>query len=250
MRPDRAAQDSPAPDSQDVTAIVPAAGIGRRFGAAGPKQYMTLGERPLLAWVLDALEAHPRIREIVPVVREDDLAALSHILGSRAYAKVLRPVIGGAERQDSVYNALRSLASPAPLILVHDGVRPFLSQSLITRCVEAADTNDGAIAAVPPKDTIKQGAADPASGLTVVAGTIERSTLWSVQTPQVFRAHILRAAYEDAMKAGVYATDDSALVERMGGRVAIVQGYYENIKVTTPEDIAIAGAIINKGLPE
>jgi len=234
----------------DVTAIVPAAGIGSRFGRGGRKQYLALSDKPVLAWVLDALEAHPRVRDIIPVIREEDLPALEEILGEREYSKVLRHVIGGAERQDSVYNALRSIASPPPMIMVHDAVRPFLSQSLITRVIEAVAGNDGAIVAVAPKDTIKQGVRDSASGASMVERTIDRSTLWSVQTPQVFMHDRLRSAYDEAMKEGVYSTDDSALVERLGGRVAIVEGYYENIKITTPEDMAIGGAIINKGLPE
>jgi 2-C-methyl-D-erythritol 4-phosphate cytidylyltransferase len=235
---------------QDVTAIIPAAGLGRRFGKGKRKQYMDLSVRPLLAWVLEALEAHPRIRDIITVAREEDLPILKDILVSGRYDKVREPVIGGDERQDSVYNALKAIESPAPLTLVHDAVRPFLSQSLITRTLEATVGHDGAIVAVRPKDTIKQGITNQSSRVIMVERTIDRPSLWSVQTPQVFRSDILRSAYEDAMKNSVYSTDDSALVERMGGRVAIVEGYYENIKVTTPEDMAIADAIINKGLPE
>lgn len=255
MRENRVQANSPSPHSPDitapdVTAIIPAAGIGRRFGQAGRKQYTSLEGRPLIAWVLDALESHPRIRDIIPVVRDDDLPALEEALVRGGYKKVQEPVIGGAERQDSVYNALKALESPAPLILVHDAVRPFISQPLITRTIEATKGHDGAIAAVPPKDTIKQGVADPSSGGVMVDSTIERHTLWSVQTPQVFRSDVLRRAYDDAMNAGEYSTDDSALVERMGGRVAIAEGYYENIKVTTPEDMAVADAILKRGLPE
>ena len=249
MRENRAQANSPSPHSPDmtapdVTAIIPAAGIGKRFGQGRRKQYISLEGRPLIAWVLDALESHPRIRDIIPVVSADDLSALDEILVRGEYKKVQKPVIGGAERQDSVYNALKALESPAPLILVHDAVRPFLSQSLITRTIEATKDHDGAIAAVPPKDTIKQGADN------VVIKTLDRSALWSVQTPQIFRSDMLRSAYDEAMRAGVYSTDDSALVERVGGRVAIVEGYYENIKVTTPEDMAVADAILKQGLPE
>jgi len=244
VRENRARGNSPARSVSDVTAIVPAAGLGTRFGPGGRKQYTLLGGKAVLSWVLDALEAHPGIRDIIPVVRADDLPALDEILSSRKYRKVKKPVIGGAERQDSVYNALKSISSPAPHVLVHDGVRPFLSQPLITRCMEALEGHDGAIAAVSPKDTIKQGADN------VVIKTLDRSSLWSVQTPQVFLYDKLRSAYDNAMEAGVYSTDDSALVERMGGRVAIVNGYYENIKVTTPEDMAVADAILKQGLPE
>jgi 2-C-methyl-D-erythritol 4-phosphate cytidylyltransferase len=250
MRADRATQDSAPPESLVATAIVPAAGIGSRFGPEGGKQYIPLGGRPLLAWVLWALDTHPLVGDIIPVVREEDLPAIDEVIVSGGYGKVQKPVMGGGERQDSVYNALKALESPEPLILIHDGVRPFLSSSLITRTIKAVEGHDGAVAAVPPKDTIKQGVKDQSSGNTLVERTIERSTLWSVQTPQVFRSDMLRSAYDDAMNNGVYCTDDSALVERMGGRVAIVEGYYENIKVTTAEDMAIADAIIRGGLPE
>jgi len=244
MKENRAQANSPARSIADVTAIVPAAGLGNRFGPDVRKQYTLLGGKALLSWVLEALEAHPRIARIIPVVREEDLPLLDEIISRGQYSKILQPVIGGAERQDSVYNALKSISSSVPYVLVHDGVRPFLSHSLITRCVEAIEGHDGAITAVPPKDTIKQGADN------IVIKTLDRSTLWSVQTPQAFKTDRLLSAYESAIKEGFYSTDDSALVERMGGNVAIVTGYYENIKVTTPEDIAVADAIINRGLPE
>jgi len=225
----------------DTTAIVPAAGIGKRFGRGVRKQYAMLGGRPVLAWVFMALERHPRIKEIVPVVRHEDRSALDEILGAGDYAKVKAPVIGGAERQDSVYNALKSLESPPPLILIHDGVRPFLSSALLTNVLEAVEGHDGAIAAVPPKDTIKEGVGSR------VTRTLDRSMLWSVQTPQAFTHESLRRAYDEAMSQGVYSTDDSALVERTGGSINIVMGYYANIKVTTPEDLDFADAIIRRG---
>lgn len=228
-----------------AAAIVPAAGIGRRFGMAGRKQYAMLGGKPVLSWVLEAMEAHEGIADILPVIREEDIPRLEEILEDAGYTKVRPHVIGGVERQDSVYNALKALDSAAPLIMVHDGVRPFITQELITRSIEAVKGHDGAIVAVPPKDTIKLGVKE--HGGYRVEKTLERSALWSVQTPQVFPVDTLMRAYEDAMKNGAYSTDDSALVERMGGRVAIVEGYYENIKVTTPDDIHIADAIIERG---
>jgi len=244
MKENRAQANSPARSISDVTAIVPAAGLGNRFGPGVRKQYTQLGGKAVLSWVLDALETHPRVAQIIPVVREKDLPLLQELISSGQYSKLFRPVIGGAERQDSVYSALKSISSPHPYVLVHDGVRPFLSQSLITRCIGAIEGHDGAIVAVPPKDTIKQG------GDNIVIRTLDRSALWLVQTPQAFKADTLLRAYQSAMSEGVYSTDDSALVERMGGRIAIVTGYYENIKVTTPDDIAIADAIIKRGLPE
>jgi len=218
--------------------------VGKRFGRGERKQYVTLGGRPVLAWVLEALEAHPRIRAILPVVREEDMRMVMDLCSEAGYAKTLDPVAGGAERQDSVYSALCSVSETGGLVLVHDAVRPFLGPSLIDRCIEALRGHDGAIAAVPPKDTIKMA---PQNGTQSVERTLDRSRLWSVQTPQVFPLRTLKAAYEKAMAGNFYSTDDAALVEAEGGKVAIVMGYYENIKITTPEDLAVADAIIKRG---
>lgn len=221
-----------------LTAIIPAAGFGKRFGANKPLALLR-GE-PLLAWVLKAMEAAPRVTEIIPVVKPADAAAVLALALAHGIKKCTRIAHGGAERQDSVWNALRLIEGDGA-VLVHDGARPLVSQAVITRCIEGMDAHEGAIAAVPPKDTIKQSD----DGATV-ARTLDRSALWCVQTPQVFRLATLRAAYEAAYREGVYATDDSALVERMGGRVRLVMGEYENIKVTTPEDIAVAEAFMRR----
>lgn len=220
--------------------------MGVRFGAGMPKQYTTLGGRPVLSWILDALEANQRILRIIPVIREEDAKALKDVVAAGDYGKLSAPVIGGIERQDSVYNALKSIGKDeAAYVMVHDAVRPFLRQELITKCIEGiVEGYDGTVVAVPPKDTIKQAEGER------VSATLERSTLWSVQTPQTFRTGALMKAYEQAMERGFYSTDDSALVEATGGRVRIVMGYYENIKITTPEDALLGDAIINKGFME
>ena len=222
-----------------LTAIIPAAGFGKRFGANKPLALLR-GE-PLLAWALKAMEAAPGVTEIIPVVKPTDAATVLALARTHGIAKCTRIAHGGAERQDSVWNALRLIEGDGGVVLVHDGARPLVSQAVIARCIEGMDGLDGAIAAVPPKDTIKQSD----DGATV-ARTLDRATLWSVQTPQVFRLETLRAAYEAAYREGVYATDDAALVERAGGRVRLVMGEYENLKVTTPEDIAVAEAFMRR----
>ncbi|MDX9715579.1 MAG: 2-C-methyl-D-erythritol 4-phosphate cytidylyltransferase [Dissulfurispiraceae bacterium] len=228
-----------------IAAIVPAAGIGRRFGNER-KPFIYLGGRPLLVWVLDALQNAKEIDEIIPVVREEELLSCADLVDEYKITKARSIVPGGRERQDSVYNALRSVDSDVSTVVVHDGVRPFADTAFISKCIAALDRDsvDGVIPAVIPKDTIK--IIEPGSFL--VSSTFERSLLRAVQTPQVFRADTLLKAYDYAAAKDIYATDDAALVERMGGRVKIIEGSYKNIKVTTPEDIDIAEMILSRGL--
>jgi 2-C-methyl-D-erythritol 4-phosphate cytidylyltransferase len=201
--------------------------------------------RPLLLWVLDALEACPEVDDIIPVVKAEDREEVEAIMKDTGFGKVLPPAPGGEERQDSVRNGLWQVRYSSGLVLIHDGVRPFLTPRLITRTVEGLRGFDGAIAAVPPKDTIKE-----ADAHGVVVKTLTRDELWSVQTPQVFPYETLMKAYESASAEGFRSTDDSALVERAGGRVNIVMGFYENIKITTPEDLQIAEAFAKRRTPE
>jgi 2-C-methyl-D-erythritol 4-phosphate cytidylyltransferase len=224
-----------------ITAIVPAAGLGTRFGPRTNKPFSSLLGKPLLVWVLEALEACPEVDDIIPVIKTDDMEEAEAVMKDHGFRKVLSPAPGGEERQDSVRNGLRQVRDTAGVVLIHDGVRPFLTPSLIRDTVEGLRGFDGAIAAVPPKDTIK--AAD-AHG--VVVKTLKRDELWSVQTPQVFPYETIMKAYESASTEGFRSTDDSALVERMGGRVNIVMGSYENIKITTPEDIPVAEAFAKR----
>jgi 2-C-methyl-D-erythritol 4-phosphate cytidylyltransferase len=224
-----------------ITAIVPAAGLGTRFGPGTKKPFSSLLGKPLLVWVLEALEVCPEVDDIIPVIKTDDMEEAEAVMKDHDFRKVLSPAPGGEERQDSVRNGLRQVRDTAGVVLIHDGVRPFLTPSLIRDTVEGLKGFDGAIAAVPPKDTIK--AAD-AHG--VVVKTLKRDELWSVQTPQVFPYETIMKAYESASTEGFRSTDDSALVERMGGRVNIVMGSYVNIKITTPEDIPVAEAFAKR----
>jgi len=226
-----------------IAAIVPAAGLGKRFGNER-KPFVYLDGKPLLVWALAALQSTDEIDEIIPVVREEELLTCAEIIDEYKITKSRMIVPGGAERQDSVYNALKSLNSTISVVVVHDGVRPFAGPALIKKCISSLDGFDGVVPAVIPKDTIKL--SDPSTGL--VSETLDRSLLRAVQTPQVYRAEILLRAYEKAAAESYYATDDAALVERIGGRVRIIDGAYTNIKVTTPEDIKIAEIIVTKGL--
>ncbi|MBN2654367.1 MAG: 2-C-methyl-D-erythritol 4-phosphate cytidylyltransferase [Nitrospirae bacterium] len=226
-----------------IVAIVPAAGLGRRFGN-DRKPFIYLGGRPLLIWALDALQNASEIDEIIPVVREEELLSCAEMVDEYKITKARMIVPGGRERQDSVYNALKSINSDADVVVVHDGVRPFAGAELISKCIAALDGVDGVVPTVMPKDTIK--IIDQKNSL--VSSTLDRSLLRAVQTPQVFRADVIIKAYEAAAEKNFYATDDAALVEHIGCKVKVVDGLYTNIKVTTPEDINIAEFLLSRGL--
>ena len=222
--------------------IVPAAGVGSRFVPGSNKPFHTISGRPMLYWVLRAFDQHPDVSEVIPSVKESDMTAVLAMAKSYGLNKVTRAAIGGAERQDSINNALKLIKSERKaLVLVHDAARPFVDDGIIDRVIEGIAGHDGCIAAVPAKDTIKQ-----TNKAGIVTRTPDRSTMWQVQTPQGFALATLKRAYREAMGEGFYSTDDSALVERMGGKVKVVMGSYDNIKLTTPEDITIAEEIMHR----
>ncbi|NIR16436.1 MAG: 2-C-methyl-D-erythritol 4-phosphate cytidylyltransferase, partial [Desulfobacterales bacterium] len=164
-----------------VAAIIAAAGFGQRFTERGNKPLVELMGKPLFLWALEAFERHPAVHKIVPVFKENDIATAEALLVNQSLKKVQRVVPGGKERQDSVYNGLQAVSSDMDLVLVHDGARPLITEDIITRVIEGISGFDGAIAAVPPKDTIKE-----AGDEGIVSQTLERSRLWAVQTPQGF----------------------------------------------------------------
>lgn len=231
-----------------VAAIVSAAGMGKRFGSEKNKPFHLLHGIPLFIWPLKMLAAIPEIEEIIPVVKEQDLMIAADFIEDYQISKIKRIVPGGKERQDSVYNALKTLDNSISLILIHDGVRPLIDADLIKRTIEGVKDCDGAVAAVPVKDTIKKitsrGTEDMHGEVLIVEKTLNRSLLWAVQTPQVFHSNKIKGAYEKAMADKYYATDDAALIEKYGGTVKIVMGSYRNIKITTAEDILIAEAML------
>jgi 2-C-methyl-D-erythritol 4-phosphate cytidylyltransferase len=218
----------------EVVAIVPAAGLGTRFGEDRNKPFETLGGKPVIVWALETLENMAEIREIIPVLKESDIQVGMELFGSYRISKIRRAAVGGRERQDSVFNALNCIREKAPVVLIHDGVRPLLEARVVRRALSVLSGCDGVVVAVPPKDTIKEMAGD------TVTQTLKRDALVAVQTPQIFLYQPLLDAYERAMKESFYATDDSAVVEWNGGRIRVVTGGYTNIKVTTPEDLVVA----------
>ena len=220
--------------------ILPAAGAGRRLGEN--KAMARLLGKPLLLWTIEALSASLNVAEIYPVIKDEDLGEVEAMVqGLKQVGGIIK---GGPERQDSVLNALMELkgrTEPNRIVLVHDGARPLVSPDIIERCIKGLDGHEGAVAAVPPNDTVKR-----VDDTGVAVATLERGMLRLVQTPQCFRFGTLLEAYESAAQDGVTATDDSALVERLGGRVKMVMGSYRNIKITTAEDIPVAEAHLKR----
>lgn len=217
-------------------ALVPAAGSGRRFGGEVPKQYLQADGKPLIAHALDALLAHPRIDGVVVALAAEDPRWPGW---TTLHGKPVVTCIGGGERADSVLAAL--LALPAgvagdELLVVHDAARPNLRADDISRLIDAAIAcEDGAILAAPVRDTLKN-----ADGHARVASTLPRDQLWRALTPQAFRCDLLRRALEVAKADGIVVTDEAMAVERLGLRPRLVEGREDNLKVTTPADLALA----------
>jgi 2-C-methyl-D-erythritol 4-phosphate cytidylyltransferase len=214
-----------------------AAGRGVRLGQR--KQLLELLGRPVAAWSLMAFAKTPEIAHVVIACEADERTAFESLAAPIVGAKLHAIVTGGARRQDSVFAALRSIRAPIGMVVVHDGARPFVSPQLLHDVIDRARQFGAAIAAVPVKDTIKQ-----VAETGIVLKTIPRDRVWAAQTPQAFNFDLLFEAHRDAEEAGFLATDDAELVERLGSTtVAVVEGSYDNIKITTPEDIAAAERI-------
>jgi 2-C-methyl-D-erythritol 4-phosphate cytidylyltransferase len=221
-------------------AIIPAGGAGRRMGSDVPKQYLPLAGIPVLVRTLRAFQRSPLIDEIFLAVPEGDIPAIrSEIVEKQGLSKISMVLAGGAERQDSVRNALMQTREEHGIIVVHDGVRPFVTGELIRRTVAAAREHGAAAAGVPVRDTVKE--VDAAGR---VVKTVPREGLWLTQTPQGFRRDLIRAAYEKASQEGFAGTDDASLVERTGVSVRMVPGDHDNIKITTQEDLALGEIIL------
>lgn len=218
--------------------IVVAAGRGVRLGGARPKQYLPLDGKPLLWHTLSRLHAHPLIPRIVPVIAPDGADLWLEWLGPYLadLPKVAAPVAGGAERQDSVRQALESLAWPEDgWVGIHDGARPLVSTKVLDPLFAARDRHEALLSALPVHDTVKWTNADG-----VVERTLDRQRIWLAHTPQVFRFGLILDAHRRARAEGFYGTDDVSLVERLGVPVGVVAGDEGNFKVTGPGDLARA----------
>lgn len=224
----------------DYYVVIPAAGKGKRMKAGMNKVLLELESRPIIVHTLSVFEADVNCKGIVLSVHPDERAEFTSLLTQHRITKVCAFADGGQERQHSVYSGLKSLPDDAHIVLVHDGARPFITRETIQELVACASQKGAAIAAVPVKDTIKKAAEG------TVTETVERAALWSVQTPQAFQKEVLMRAQQQAEAEAFLGTDESSLVERTGYAVHLVESDYDNIKLTTPEDLYFARAILAK----
>jgi 2-C-methyl-D-erythritol 4-phosphate cytidylyltransferase len=224
----------------NVVVLIPAAGMGRRMGAAVNKQYLPLNDRPILAHTIALFDNHPRVDRIHVIIPAAEMAQCrAEVLEPCGFRKVGELIAGGAERQDSVRNGLLACgAETDDIVLIHDGVRPLLPATLVDRIVDRVMADGACVVGVPVKDTIKQ----VRDGR--ITGTPDRRFLWQAQTPQAFRFGQILRAHEQAVEDGFCGSDDASLVERLGLPVGIVKGSYRNIKITTPEDLLLARAFL------
>ena len=226
-----------------VAAVVPAAGRGERFGGDGPKALVPLGGRPLLEYALGALAAAPSVGMIVVAAPEEAVDAVAGLARRVAGRKAAAVVPGGPDRQASVAQGLAALPAGPEIVVVHDGARPLVPVPLIEAVAAAAAEGGAATAAIPVDDTVKR-AADG-----WVRTTIDRAGLFRIQTPQAFRRSVLEAAHREAERTGFRGTDDAALVENLGRPVRLVPGAALNLKVTVPDDLALAEALLRRHEP-
>lgn len=219
--------------------VIPAAGQGKRMNAGKNKQFIELEQAPIIIHTLKVFEEHSMCTGIILVINEQEKEDFQKLLDEYHISKIKYLVSGGSERQFSVYNGLQAVDA-GEFVLVHDGARPFISHQRIEDLLHKASESGAATLAVPVKDTIKR----VKNG--VVVETVERSTLWSVQTPQAFLLPLVIDAHLQANQENYLGTDDASLIERAGKPVSIVLGDYTNIKITTPEDLLIAKAILDR----
>jgi 2-C-methyl-D-erythritol 4-phosphate cytidylyltransferase / 2-C-methyl-D-erythritol 2,4-cyclodiphosphate synthase len=219
-----------------ITAIIPAGGIGSRMGLPMPKQYCDLAGIPMLVHTLRAFEQSP-VDAIIVVAPADHVESTLALIDRFGITRIQAVVAGGRLRQDSVGAGLAAAAPDTELVVVHDGARPLVSPGLIRACIDEARRTGAAMAAIPVKDTLKAVAADG-----TVLRTVDRQGLWQAQTPQAVRADLLRQAF--AAAHGFVGTDEASLLEHHGIRVSIVEGSEKNLKITRPEDLLVAEALL------
>ncbi len=220
--------------------IIPAAGRGKRMASPTSKQFLLLDGKPVLAHTLQAFEDAKLVDGVIIVGKAKDLEQCKNkIVKKYGFQKVIAYVIGGRRRQDSVGNALKVLPPETETVTVHDGARPLVTPELIDRAVSEAKNRPAVIVGLPVKNTIKK-----ITARDMVDYTLDRPRLWAIQTPQVFKAQILLHAHRVARADKVWGTDDAMLVEKIGHPVRVIAGSEENIKITTPNDLLIAEAIL------
>lgn len=221
--------------------IIVAAGTGSRMKKDINKQFIKLNDKEIIAHTIDKFYNNDNIDDIVVVIKEEEEKHFIDNVINKYGFNDIKIAYGGNERQDSVYNGIKKLNNNCDVILVHDGARPFVTGDIIENSIEEAKKHNAVVVGVKVKDTIKIVSEDGN-----IIDTPDRRYLWSVQTPQVFKYDIITKAYEDAYNKNYYGTDDAMLVERIGYNVKMVEGSYDNIKITTPEDLKFGEQILKK----
>lgn len=225
-----------------VSVVVAAAGMGKRMKADINKQFLLLEDKPIVAHTINQFEKNENIDEIVIVVKDEEVDyCKSEVIEKYNFKKIKAVVKGGSERQESVYNGLINCDNSTEIVLIHDGVRPFITLSEIDSLISETLINDACVTGVRVKDTIK--VVDD-SGMII--DSPDRSKLWAVHTPQCFSYNLILKAHQYAREKNILATDDSMLVEKLGREVKMIEGSYDNIKITTPEDLFVAENILKR----
>ena len=223
------------------TAVIVAAGKGKRMGTEISKQFLPLGGKEILAHTVQKFEKAKNIRDIILVTGADSLQDVRDMTREYGWEKIVSIVAGGKERQDSVWYGLQQVAADTEIILIHDGVRPFVTEDILNISIETALEMGGCVAGVPAKDTIKV-----CDGENIAIATPDRNALWQIQTPQTFRKERIVKAYEQAKEDGFVGTDDASFAEHCGYPVKVIMGSYRNIKITTKEDLIIGEAFLKE----
>jgi len=219
-----------------VEVIIAAGGTGRRFGKGQPKQFYLLKGKPILSWTIGRFEDCPLVdRIILAVPRGMGKYTRQHVLSPFGYEKVKIVVEGGKERRDSVLEGLRVLERDTDTVLVHDGVRPIISEELIRKVIQATQRWEAVVPGLLVRETIKQVGRD-----NLVSGTLDRKSIYLIQTPQGFKKDLICRAYAQVRKRGGVASDDATLVEKLGAKVKMIPGEETNIKITSPRDLVLA----------
>jgi 2-C-methyl-D-erythritol 4-phosphate cytidylyltransferase len=225
----------------NTIALITAAGKGQRMQSPIPKQYLSLGGKPILAQTLQVFEECSSIDGIYIIVPQDEMDMVQReIVEKYQFKKVLKVVRGGKMRQYSVWNGLKAIRTGCSIVVVHDGVRPLISCRLISQSIAAAQKNGAAVVAVLARDTVKRATA----GKKIQ--TLPREEIWLAQTPQTFQFPLLMNAYQKAHQDEILGTDDAFLVERLGHPITMIMGDYSNIKITTPEDLVLAETLFSR----
>ncbi len=222
------------------TALIVAGGSGLRMQTSVRKQFLELNGKPVIAHTLLAFDGSSHIDRIILVLPLEEVAMVDRdILPTLKLSKPVDLVVGGVERQESVFNGLEHLDSNCRIVAVHDGVRPFVTSRQISDCIETAQKEGACILGIPAVDTLKK-----VTQHQTIEGTVDRRRIWMAQTPQAFNVDLIKRAHQQARKDHIAGTDDAALVERLGIAVKIIPGSWKNIKITTPDDWRFSEALI------